>query len=136
MQDELWYIEECPLEEAKLPPWFPDRIKAPWYQTLLNDIKERGMLSPLLVDNRDRLMPMRIRIGTNRWRVARDLGWKTVRVLGFGTPPKRLPYKLLESLEEAQSYIKDGHLSYDANRGLRVVGAMPPEQEKYPDDPT
>lgn len=129
---DIWYIDALPLDKCTIVASHTQMHT--WLVALMDDIKKRGLLSPLLVNNRED-KPYWIRHGNNRIQCLRILEWTHVPVLSFGLEPDVEAVKV-KSLPEAQAYLRDGIIGYHRlnNRDqFKINSAMVPECCKYPE---
>ena len=112
-------------------------IKAKWLDDLAEDIRKRGMQSPLLVWNnvryREKERPMLVRTGQNRLRCLRKLGWTHAPCIIVGDLPDYAedPVRIL-TLEQGQAYLADGILCNEGDVTLRINSTLLPEQGIHP----
>ena len=102
----------CPIEAIEPNPLQPrQRFKEQEIQELADSIREKGVLTPLLVSRAER--GYRLIAGERRWRAAQKAGLKRVPVvIRESTPTESLELALIENihrsdlnpLEEAQAY--------------------------------
>lgn len=127
----LWYIEALPIERITVVTENSQMLE--WFLRLKDDIEERGLMNPILVNNRQD-KPYRVRAGNNRLQACTMLGYTHIPALSFGKEPD-VDAKLIHTLPEAQELMKDGILAYSYLNGridFKINSAMVPEHMKYP----
>lgn len=135
----IWFCRNVPIEMIDGHEGRGHSIKdnkQPWFPALVESIRVSGLASPLLVINGidgsiHRQTPMRVQCGQNRLLALKELGWKTVPCLITHNIPDGVEGKELHSLEEANSYLRDGRLAINL-QSVRVVQTKHPEYMKYP----
>lgn len=137
----VYFAPHVPLELLNLRRNVDSKLDAPWFKDLCADIKKRGLASPLLVLHyaNERLLkpvPMSVKVGQNRLRALREIGWKAapcIIVCGKGSqPPVGFEFRPLNCLTEAQELLGDGTIGYEKYESLRINSAMIPEQGRFP----
>jgi hypothetical protein len=89
------------------------------------------MASPLLVDNRR--CELSIQVGNNRAMAAVVLGWEALPSLVYGEyPATAQDSRPIDTLEQAQAYLRDGFIYPCDVRGYRMADVTPPETMIYP----
>ena len=119
-----------------------------WWPRFLADVEKNGLRSPVLLHNwydprgKQPQEPFWIRDGNHRVYAAYKLGWETIPAVVYGMhciDPYRKTEKMdfkrppADTIEEANQWIKDGHLEWETLRnGIQVpylVGASKPAGE-------
>lgn len=135
----VYFCRKVPV--ASLIAKVEGEVQEAWFTRLCEDIRVNGLASPLLVLHYAneillRRKPMMVKVGQNRLKVLRKLGWKyapCIIVCGKSAPlPEGLDLVPLKNLAEAQALLGDGVLEYEKYESLRVNNAMLPERSRYP----
>jgi hypothetical protein len=135
----VWYCEAFPLERLRYKDlWELDELGRKWREALRDDIKNRGMKTPLVVWNHylgtmDQAYlskkPYMLRVGRNRMWALVDLEWTHAPVIGTGDC--EYEHEELCSAQDILKYWKDGSMIVQ-NWGLDVTGKVDATEYKYP----
>lgn len=107
---DIWYCPEYPVDAIRVSTRVRREGRELWRPTLLESIRQRGLVNPLIVLNHrgDTAEHHWLMVGTNRHWAVVELGWKTVPVLVTGIceydPKEQVTWDTI------QSYIKDGRI--------------------------
>jgi hypothetical protein len=106
-----------------------------WRPALLNNIREQGLVNPLILLNHRNPKNYKerwLKTGNNRFWCLQVLGWTHVPVIITGSCDHPC---IKVTLEEAQTYCKDGHIVYIAEHHgdvLKMADHCKPEDRQYP----
>lgn len=133
------YCEEFPLNKLRYKDlWAVDEAGRPWRAALRDDIKERGMRTPLIVWNHHLEDPMLRHMskkpyilmnGRNRMWALIDLGYTHAPAIVSGEC--EYPSIELANADELRRYWPDGTLIV-TDKGLEVSGKTVPTKYIYP----
>ena len=131
----LWYVAEFPIKDLVFDPKDYDPRRTEWYGPLKADIKKRGLMSPITVQNHNKVNNL-IRVGRNRVSIAIDLGWETIPAIVTGKVDPALNGVFCETLIDARKYMGDGLLICIGSKdvwNLHVADATKPTNYRYPE---
>ena len=135
----LHYCPEFPLERLRYRDlWELDELGRAWREALRDDIKERGIRTPLLVWNHHLTdphvkhlskKPYLLMNGRNRMWALRSLGHTHAPAIVSGEC--EYPAEPLKNAEEVLQYWPDGHMVVKEH-GIEVTGKTNPKRHEYP----
>ena len=126
-----WFVRYVPIELLDPAVVILDPKKKSWYTQLLEDIKEKGLGSPLMVNNhKDR--PYLIQAGNHRYICCKDLGWTHIPCIVGLNPYPGDTSTPLANCQEIQPYLGDGTVGWRPEGRFRLTGASL-EHGNYPD---
>jgi len=133
------YVEEFPLDKLRYKDlWELDELGRPWREALRDDIKERGMRTPLIVWNHHMgnphlqhmsKKPYILMNGRNRMWALVSLGYTHAPAIVSGEC--EYPSIEIRNASELRPYWSDGTLMV-TNKGLEVFGKTDPRKREYP----
>jgi hypothetical protein len=131
---DLWYCPNYPIEDImssrKTDRTGREEIRA----RLAEDIRENGLVNPLVVFNHrgHKYMHYHCMQGLNRLEALKILGWSTVPCIVTGECNHNP--KVLVPLEQLQDYFPDGEVTIDPSQqsGPKIINVIRPETYKYP----
>jgi hypothetical protein len=108
--------------------------KLPFLPGLLEDIRQRGMVNPLIVLNHrgPGYHPYAVSTGVNRLWCARQLGWQTVPALVTGPEPQGIACDSV-TWEQAKACFPDGQLYLSDTGNPRIAGYSNFLKGEFPD---
>ena len=128
---DIWYCPEYPVEAIRVSTKVVREGREDWRLALAENIRECGLVNPLIVLNHrgDQAEHHWLMTGTNRhWAIA-HLGWETIPCIVTGEC--EFEPKIKVEPEELQSYFKDGEV-YLGTYGPRLRNVCKPEDYEYP----
>jgi len=128
---DIWYCSEYPVEAIQVSALVNREGRELWRPPLAENIRERGLVNPLIVINHrgPKYKDHWLMTGTNRLWAVTYLGWKTVPVIVTGEC--EFEPKVKVELEDLQLYFPDGEV-YLGSHGPRLRGTICPSTYKYP----
>lgn len=135
----VYFCRRVPVKDLVAKVEF--EVNEEWFKDLCDNISNEGLASPLLVLHYAneillRPKPMTVKVGQNRIKALRKLGWKhapCIIVCGKKVPPPEgLELVPLKNLAEGQALLGDGILAYEKYESLRINSTLSPEQRSYP----
>jgi len=138
----VYFCRKVPVEQLNLRRNVSINVDQPWFEALCKDIEKNGLASPLLVlhyanETLIRAVPMSVKVGQNRLRALRKLGWKHVPCIIVGRvgdpPPAGLDVVLLKNLSEVQALLADGVARFAKYESLSIDNVTAPERMIYPE---
>jgi hypothetical protein len=105
---DIWYCPEYPVSEIKVSAKVDRGDREHWRPALLESIRERGLVNPLIVLNHrgPKLEKNWLMVGTNRHWAVTTLGWETAPVIITGECPYEP--KVRVTWDTIQEYFPDG----------------------------
>lgn len=127
---DIWFCPEYPVGEINVSSTVPREGREEWRLALADNIRECGLVNPLIVLNHrgTKYAPQWLMTGTNRHWAITHLGWDTVPCIVTGEcgyPSTKV------ALEDLQSYFPDGEV-YLGTLGPRLRNVCKPEDYEYP----
>lgn len=130
-----WFVRYAPVEWLYEKATFDKkRTKYLWFDSLKNNIAEKGLANPILLFTGTKKSPLlRLCPGGNRLIAVRELGWQYIPTLVVGeTLPANLEGIELKTMEEVRTYIPDGRFVCLPNI-VSIRGVKKPETREYPE---
>lgn len=126
-----YFCRRVPIELINWhPPVEPLRPKSEWFPQLVEDIRKNGLVNPLFIQNHGEYK-MWLATGLNRMAALKAIGWTHVPAVINGPLPPKLEGTELLTLEDVQSYFRDGKARLRSD-GLTFSFATLPETLTYP----
>jgi hypothetical protein len=123
-----WYVPQVPVSTLRVQK--SPYTQQPWFRALVASIEADGLMSPLIINNREKMV---VAVGMNRTRAVRELGWTHVPCIVYGTLPSGVSNATPTfSLEAIQSHIYDGEVYEHHDGGLLLKDYLSPEKMIYP----
>lgn len=107
---DMWYVPEFPLAEIQVSDKVYRGDREEWRPALLENIRERGLVNPLIVLNHrgKKFKSNWLMVGTNRHWAVTTLGWETAPALVTGECPYEP--KVRVTWDTIQEYFPDGKI--------------------------